>query len=38
VALYSLKGYREAGRVKVPVGDGEEIEVVRMVKHADHPR
>ncbi|MBS1799291.1 MAG: GNAT family N-acetyltransferase [Acidobacteria bacterium] len=32
VALYSLKGYSEAGRVKVPVGDGEEIEVVRMVK------
>jgi GNAT superfamily N-acetyltransferase len=37
VALYSLKGYREADRVKVPVGDGEEIEVVRMVKQADHP-
>ncbi len=37
VALYSLKGYREADRVKVPVGDGEEIEVVRMVKQANHP-
>jgi GNAT superfamily N-acetyltransferase len=32
VALYSLKGYREVGRVAVPVGGGEEIEVVRMVK------
>jgi GNAT superfamily N-acetyltransferase len=32
VTLYSLKGYREVGRVLVPVGDGEEIEVVRMVK------
>jgi len=38
VALYSLKGYREADRVKVPVGDGEEIDVVRMVKQTDHPR
>jgi hypothetical protein len=27
-----LKGYREASRVLVPVGGGEEIEVVRMVK------
>lgn len=34
VALYAQKGYREVGRVKVPVGDGEEIEVVRMVKEA----
>jgi GNAT superfamily N-acetyltransferase len=34
VALYSLKGYREAGRVLVPVGGGEGIEVVRMVKEA----
>jgi hypothetical protein len=34
VALYSLKGYREVGRVAVPVGGGEEIEVVRMVKDA----
>jgi GNAT superfamily N-acetyltransferase len=32
VALYSLKGYREVDRMKVPVGNGEEIEVVRMVK------
>jgi len=36
-ALYSLKGYRETERVMVPVGDGEEIEVVRMVKEPDHP-
>ncbi len=35
VALYSLKGYREVDRVSVPVGGGEEIEVVRMVKDAD---
>ena len=34
VALYSLKGYRETDRTLVPVGDGEEIEVVRMVKQA----
>jgi GNAT superfamily N-acetyltransferase len=34
VALYSLKGYREMGRVAVPVGGGEDIEVVRMVKDA----
>jgi GNAT superfamily N-acetyltransferase len=34
VALYSLKGYREMDRVRVPVGDGEEIEVVRMMKEA----
>jgi GNAT superfamily N-acetyltransferase len=34
VALYSLKGYREVDRVRVPVGDGEEIEVVRMMKEA----
>jgi GNAT superfamily N-acetyltransferase len=32
VTLYSLKGYREVSRVLVPVGGGEEIEVVRMVK------
>jgi GNAT superfamily N-acetyltransferase len=37
MTLYSLKGYREVERVKVPVGDGEEIEVVRMVKYVDHP-
>jgi GNAT superfamily N-acetyltransferase len=34
VALYTLKGYREVGRVMVPVGGGESIEVVRMVKGA----
>jgi GNAT superfamily N-acetyltransferase len=34
LALYALKGYREVERVMVPVGDGEEIEVVRMVKDA----
>jgi GNAT superfamily N-acetyltransferase len=32
VTLYTLKGYREVSRVSVPVGGGEEIEVVRMVK------
>ncbi len=32
VALYTLKGYREVERLTVPVGGGEEIEVVRMVK------
>jgi GNAT superfamily N-acetyltransferase len=32
VALYRLKGYREVARMKVPVGDGEVIEVVKMVK------
>jgi GNAT superfamily N-acetyltransferase len=32
VALYALKGYREVSRVMVPVGGGEEIEVVRMMK------
>lgn len=34
VALYRLKGYREMERVAVPVGGGETIEVVRMVKDA----
>jgi GNAT superfamily N-acetyltransferase len=38
VALYSLKGYREVGRVLVPVGGGEMIEVVRMMKEGTHPR
>jgi GNAT superfamily N-acetyltransferase len=37
VTLYALKGYREVSRVLVPVGGGEEIEVVRMVKEALHP-
>ena len=32
VGLYTLKGYREVSRVMVPVGGGEEIEVVRMEK------
>jgi GNAT superfamily N-acetyltransferase len=32
VTLYTLKGYREVSRVSVPVGGGEGIEVVRMVK------
>jgi GNAT superfamily N-acetyltransferase len=34
VALYLLKGYREVSRATVPVGDGEKIEVVKMVKDA----
>ncbi len=34
VALYELRGYREVNRVMVPVGNGEAIEVVRMVKDA----
>jgi GNAT superfamily N-acetyltransferase len=38
VALYSLKGYRETERVMVPVGNGEEIQVVRMVKEPDSLR
>jgi GNAT superfamily N-acetyltransferase len=32
VALYARKGYREVERRQVPVGSGETIEVVRMVK------
>jgi len=32
VALYTLKGYQEVERRRVPVGGGEQIEVVRMVK------
>jgi GNAT superfamily N-acetyltransferase len=35
LALYALKGYREVSRVSVPVGGGEELEVVRMVKERD---
>jgi GNAT superfamily N-acetyltransferase len=38
VALYSLKGYREIERVMAPVGSGEEIQVVRMVKEQDSLR
>jgi hypothetical protein len=37
VALYRLHGYREMGRIAVPLGDGERILVVRMVKEADSP-
>jgi GNAT superfamily N-acetyltransferase len=37
VSLYTLKGYREVERREVPVGGGETIEVVRMVKESDHP-
>jgi len=37
VALYRLRGYRETGRIAVPVGNGERIEVVRMLKKADRP-
>jgi GNAT superfamily N-acetyltransferase len=37
VALYRLQGYREMERIAVPVGDGERILVVRMVKEADSP-
>jgi len=32
VGLYRREGYAEVGRISVPVGDGESIEVVRMVK------
>ena len=32
VPLYALKGYRGVGRLAVPVGDGEAVEVVRMMK------
>jgi GNAT superfamily N-acetyltransferase len=32
VSLYARKGYRETGRIMVPVGGGETIGVVRMVK------
>jgi GNAT superfamily N-acetyltransferase len=38
VGLYMLKGYHETMRFKVPVGGGETIEVVRMVKESHHPR
>jgi GNAT superfamily N-acetyltransferase len=37
VALYWMKGYREIGRIAVPVGNGERITVVRMLKEADSP-
>lgn len=32
VPLYRLRGYRETVRIAVPVGAGEEIEIVRMSK------
>jgi GNAT superfamily N-acetyltransferase len=38
VTLYALKGYREVSRVLVPVGGGEEIDVVRMVKETQDPQ
>lgn len=37
VGLYTLNGYREMTRFMVPVGGGETIEVVRMVKEAHQP-
>jgi len=37
VALYGFKGYVEVERVDVPVGRGESIEVVRMMKDATIP-
>jgi len=37
VPLYRLSGYREMGRIAVPVGNGERIVVVRMLKEARHP-
>jgi GNAT superfamily N-acetyltransferase len=38
VALYTLKGYRSLARIDVPVGGGETIGVMRMVKDALHPQ
>lgn len=38
VRLYLQKGYREVERVRVPVGDDESIEVVRMIKEVDFIR
>jgi len=35
VPLYRLRGYRETVRIAVPVGAGEEIEIVRMSKEID---
>src|SRR5579863_1102788 len=40
VALYRLKGYTEVERIFVPLGNGEVLPVVKMVKGAaqsDHP-
>ncbi|HXC96050.1 MAG TPA: GNAT family N-acetyltransferase [Edaphobacter sp.] len=36
LVLYWLKGYREMGRIAVPVGNGERIVVVRMLKESSH--
>jgi len=33
VALYSLRGYSEVERLSVPIGRGESIAVVKMIKH-----
>ena len=33
VPLYSLKGYREVGRIEVPLRNGEAVSVVKMVKN-----
>ena len=35
VPLYRLRGYRETVRIAVPVGAGEEIEIVRMSKEIE---
>jgi GNAT superfamily N-acetyltransferase len=35
VPLYRLKGYREVGRIAVPLHNGEALPVVRMVKSAE---
>jgi len=34
LGLYRLRGYVEVERIRVPVGGGEEIDVVKMVKEA----
>ncbi len=34
VALYAVQGYRETGRILVPVSGGQDIEVIRMEKPA----
>jgi hypothetical protein len=34
LGLYRLRGYVEVERIKVPVGEGETIDVVKMVKEA----
>jgi GNAT superfamily N-acetyltransferase len=37
VPLYLLKGYVKSSEVQVPVGDGYEIEIVRMIKSVSGP-